>query len=91
MPLPWLKKLKKVKEELKSERWPRSAKESFSIGILLMAHALEDLRSDIIKKMPEASDGQIQLEMRRRLIHFNKIDSRWVKRYKQDYAKFKPG
>ena len=40
--------------------------------------------------MQDASDKRIQLEIRRILIHFNKIDSRWIEKYKSGHAKFKP-
>ncbi len=86
----WLKGLKKVKEELRGERWPQSAQEGFSIGISLMAHALEDLKKNMQKKMPGANGRRIQLEIRRTLLRFNKTDSRWIARYKRDYAQLRP-
>jgi hypothetical protein len=45
----WLKGFKKVKAELRRERFPRSAQEGFSIGIMLMAHGLEELKNNIKK------------------------------------------
>ena len=45
----WLRNLKKVKEELRNERWPRSAQEGFYTGTVLMAHALEEIRK-ILKR-----------------------------------------
>lgn len=37
----------------------------------------------------EASDKRIQLEISRMLIRFNKIDARWIEKYKQYYGKNK--
>ena len=45
----WLKGLKKVKAELRSERLPGSAQEGFNTGISLMAHGLEELKNNIKK------------------------------------------
>ena len=85
----WLRNLKKVKEELRNERWPRSAQEGFYTGTLLMAHALEEIRKNIKARMLGASDKRIELEFSRMLIRFNKMDARWIKRYKLDYEKIK--
>ena len=85
----WLKGLKKVKEELRNEKWPQSAQEGLYTGIILMSHALEEIKKDIKKSMPHASNKRIQLEFRRMLIRFNKIDARWTERYKWDYEKIK--
>lgn len=84
----WLKGLKKSKEMLRNERWPESAIDGFNIGISLMANALEGLKSDIQNKIPGASKKTIQLEIRRLLAQFHKIDLRWIERYKKDHEKF---
>ncbi|MFQ5788673.1 MAG: hypothetical protein ACE5H1_11920 [Thermodesulfobacteriota bacterium] len=75
----WLKGLKKSKEMLRNERWTKSAIDGFNIGVSLMANALEDLKRDIQKKIPEADEKTKQLEMRRLLIRFHNIDLRWRK------------
>lgn len=75
----WLKGLKKSKEMLRNERWPESAIDGFNVGVSLMAAAIEDLKWDIQKKMPEADEKTKQLEMRRLLIRFHNIDLRWRK------------
>jgi hypothetical protein len=85
----WLRNLKKVKEELRSERWPRSAQEGFYTGTVLMAHALEQIRKDIKTRMPCASDTRIELEFSRMLIRFNRMDERWIKKQKLDYEKIR--
>ncbi len=84
-----LRNLKKVKEELRNEGWPRNAQEGFHTGIVLMAHALEEIRKNIKARMPGVSDKKIELEFSRMLISFNKMDARWIKRYKLDYEKIK--
>jgi hypothetical protein len=83
----WLKGLEKIKEELRNERWPRSAQEGFYTGIVLMAYALEDFKSNIKKSMPGANDKKIQSEFRKMLLRFNKIDSRWIESYKREHEK----
>jgi len=83
----WLKNLKKVKDELRNERWPRSPQEGFYTGIFLMAHALEEIKKNIKAKMPGVSDERIQLEFRRMLVRFNKLDVQWVERYKRRHKK----
>ena len=85
----WLKNLKKVKEELRNERWPRSAQEGFYTGTVLMSHAIEQIRNDIKVKIPGASDTRIELEFSRMLIRFNKMDERWIRKHKLDYEKIK--
>lgn len=85
----WLRNLKKVKEELRGERWPRNAQEGFYTGTVLMAHALEQIRKDIKTRMPGASDNTIELEFSRMLIRFNKMDERWIKKQKPDHEKTK--
>lgn len=81
----WLKGLKKTKEMLRNERWPKNDIDGFNIGISLMASALEDLKRDIWKRMPGANKKRIQQEIGRLLIHFHKIDQRWIERYKKDH------
>ncbi len=85
----WLRNLKKVKEELENERWPRSAQEGFFTGTALMTHALEQIKKDIKARMPGANDARIELEFSRMLIRFNKMDERWISRHKLDYEKIK--
>lgn len=85
----WLRNLKKVKKELRNERWPRNAQEGFYTGTVLMAHALEQIRKDIKTRMPSASDNRIELEFCRMLIRFNKMDERWIRKHKLDYEKIK--
>lgn len=85
----WLKGLKKVKEELRSERWPRSAQEGFYTGTLLMAYALEEIKKNIKASMPGANDKRIRLEISRMLIRFNKMDARWIEEYKRHHGKIK--
>ena len=80
----WLRNLKKVKEELCNERWPRSAQEGFYTGTVLMAHALEQIRKDIKTRLPGASYTRIELEFSRMLIRFNKMDERWIIKQQQD-------
>jgi len=85
----WLRKLKKVKEELRGERWPRSAQEGFYTGTVLMTHALEQIRTDIKTRLPSASDTRIELEFSRMLIRFNKMDERWIRKHKLDNEKIR--
>lgn len=85
----WLKGLKKVKEELRNERWPKNAQEGFYTGTTLMAHALEEIKKDIKASMPGANNKRIRLEISRMLIRFNKMDARWIEEYKRHHEKIK--
>ena len=46
-------------------------------------------QKNIKARMLGASDKRIELEFSRMLIRFNKMDARWIKRYKLDYEKIK--
>src|SRR5437899_6732089 len=79
----WLRRLDQVKAELKSVRFPRTAEERFRQCAMLSAIALRLLRESIRTVHPGASEGQIEMEMRRLLARFAQADARWVAKWRK--------
>ncbi len=73
----WLKRLGRVKQDLKAIHWPKG-EEGFQQALALMALGLESLEN--------ASRGQSA----DCLIEFSKRDSRWIKRWRQERGKVFP-
>lgn len=77
-PIPiWLRKLEKVREELRGFRWP-SEREGFYQALALMKTALFLLRTD-----PRRNVMQEMLE-------WQKADRRWIDRWRKERGAFLP-
>jgi hypothetical protein len=60
----WLRRLERVKAELKGTRFPRTAEEGFRQCMMLSTTALRWLRDSIKDNHPEASEEQLEAERR---------------------------
>ncbi len=84
----WLRKLSRVKADLRGGRWPRTTEEGLRQAIGLMALAYQILTNQIKTKMPRASKSMIQKAVLREVAHFSKLDARWVQRWKIERKKY---
>jgi hypothetical protein len=69
----WLRRLDRVKAELKGTRFPRTADEGFRQCVALSTTSLRWLRDSIRKNHPNASEEQLELEKRRLLARLSAV------------------
>ncbi len=84
----WLRKLSRVKAELRGERWPRTPEEGFRQAIGLMAITFKIFTSEIRTKMPKSSKSELQEAVFKELARLGKVDARWVQRWKIERARY---
>ncbi len=84
----WLRKLSRVKAELRGEQWPLTPEEGFQQGIALMALAFQAFTDEIRAGMPGAKVSEVQAAVFRELARLGKTDARWVRRWKIERARF---
>ena len=84
----WLRGLARVKAELKTTQFPRSAQEGFRQCAMLSADALRLLRQSVGKSRPGANQEQLDREIGRLLARFAHADARWVGRWRRERARY---
>ena len=84
----WLRRLGRVKTEIKSARFPRTAQEGFRQCVELSATARHLFRESIRANHPEASDEKIEKERRLLLARHSAAQARWIAKWKKERERF---
>jgi hypothetical protein len=84
----WLRRLDRVKAELKGTRFPRTAEEGFRQCVALSTTSLRWLRDSIRKSHPKASEEQLETEKRRLLARLSPAESRWLVAWRKERARY---
>ena len=84
----WLRRLRVVKAEMKSIRFPRSAQEGFRQCAELSATARRLFRESIRADHPGASDEDIEQERRLLLARLSAAQTRWIAKWKKERDRY---
>jgi hypothetical protein len=84
----WLRRLGRVKEDLKGTRFPPTAEEGFRQCAALSATALRWLADSIRDAHPRASEEQLEIERRRLLVRLSAAEGRWLARWGKERARY---
>lgn len=83
----WLRRLDRVKAELRATGFPRTAGEGLRQCAALSAVSLRLLREEISKGRARAGEAQVETEVSRLLARFARADARWALRWRRDCAR----
>jgi len=84
----WLRRLDRVKAELKGTRFPRTAEEGFRQCMMLSTMARRWLRDSIKDNHPEASEERLEAERRRLLARLSSAECRWLAEWKKERVRY---
>jgi hypothetical protein len=84
----WLRRLDRVKAELKGTRFPRTAEEGFRQCLALSTTSLRWLRESIKTNHPNASEEQLETEKRRLLAKLSAAESRWLAAWRKERTRY---
>jgi hypothetical protein len=84
----WLRRLDRVKAELKGTRFPRTAEEGFRQCVALSTTARRWLRDSIKDKHPNASEEQLEVERQRLLARLSAAECRWLAEWKKERVRY---
>lgn len=84
----WLRRLRIVKAEMKSSRFPRSAQEGFRQCAELSETARRLFREFIRADHPEASDEDIEQERRLLLARLSAAQARWIAKWTKERDRY---
>lgn len=79
----WLRRLDRVKAELRGTRFPRTAEEGLRQCAALSALSLRLLREEVSKGRAGTGRTQVETEMSRLLARFASADTRWAPRWRR--------
>lgn len=83
----WLRRLDRVKAELRATGFPRTSEEGIRQCAALSAVSLRLLREEMKKGRTGANEMQVELEMSRLLARFARADARWASRWRRNCAR----
>jgi hypothetical protein len=84
----WLRRLDRVKAELKGTQFPRTAEEGFRQCMMLSTTALRWLRDSIRENHPEASEEQLETERRLLLARLSAAEYRWLAEWRKERGRY---
>ena len=84
----WLRRLDRVKAELKGTQFPRTAEEGFRQCAALSATALRWLEDSIRDAHPRANEDQLEIERRLLLARLSAAEGRWLAEWRKERARY---
>jgi len=84
----WLRRLDRVKVEVKGTQFPRTAEEGFRQCAALSATALRWLEDSIREAQPQASEEQLETERRRLLARLSAAEGRWLAKWRKERVRY---
>jgi len=84
----WLRRLDRVKAELKATRFPRTAEEGFRQCVMLSATALRWFQDSIGAAHPGASEERLEVERRRLLARLSAAEGRWLAKWRRERVRY---
>lgn len=84
----WLRRLDRVKAEVKGTQFPRTAEEGFRQCAALSTTALRWLEDSIRDDHPRASREQLETERRRLLARLSAAETRWLTEWRKECARY---
>ena len=84
----WLRRLDRVKAEMRGTRFPRTAEEGFRQCAVLSATALRWLEDSIRDDHPRASREQLETERRRLLARLSAAEGRWLAQWRKERGRY---
>lgn len=84
----WLRRLDRVKAELKGTRFPRTAEEGFRQCVALSTTALRWFRDSIRDAHPWASEQELETERRRLLARLSAAEGRWLAEWRKERVRY---
>ena len=84
----WLRRLDRVKAELKGTRFPRTAEEGFRQCAMLSTAALRWLTDSIRGDHPGAGEEKLEAERRRLLARLSAAEGRWLAEWRKERARY---
>lgn len=84
----WLRRLDRVKAELKGTRFPRTAEEGFRQCVALSTTALRWFGDSIRDAHPKASEEELETERRRLLARLSAAEGRWLAEWRKERARY---
>jgi hypothetical protein len=84
----WLRRLDRVKAELKGTRFPRTAEEGFRQCMMLSTTAHRWLLDSLKDNHPEASEERLEAERRRLLARLSAAESRWLAEWRKERGRY---
>ena len=84
----WLRRLDRVKAELKGTRFPRTAEEGFRQCAALSEAALRWFRSSLKDAHPRATDAEIETERQTLLARLSAAEARWLAKWRKERVRY---
>ncbi|MBI4381098.1 MAG: hypothetical protein HY574_07890 [candidate division NC10 bacterium] len=83
----WLQRLRLVKSELKSVRFPRTAEEGFRQVAALSTASLRILEEDVRSAMPRATEKQVRVAVRGLLARISRAEAQHTNFWQEERAR----
>lgn len=84
----WLRRLDRVKAELKGTRFPRTAEEGFHQCVALSTAALRWFRDSIRDAHPRVSGAELETERRCLLARLSAAEGRWLAEWRKERVRY---
>jgi hypothetical protein len=84
----WLRRLDRVKAELKGTQFPGAAEEGFRQCAALSTAALRWFRDSVRDTHPMASEEQVETERRRLLARLSAAERRWLAEWRKERVRY---
>ena len=84
----WLRRLDRVKAELKATRFPRTAEEGFRQCVILSTTALRWFQDSIRAAHPGASEQSLEAERRLLLARLSAAQTRWLTKWRKERVRY---